>query len=109
MDSNWDSTYYQSNKSYQANGIINWFTSSESTYDIFTIIKTLLNPKKFDFISKDEYDYLTKLTETTQFSYCVFAFLINKILLEIYKIWIVPNAKMDHDTISNKSPATHWT
>ena len=102
MDSNWDPTYYQSNKSYQTNGIINWFSLSESTYDVFTIVKTLLNPKKLDFISKDEYELLTKLLGTTQFSYCVFAFLINKVLLEIYKIWIVPNTKMDHDTISNK-------
>jgi len=102
MDQNWDPMYYQSNKSFQTNGIINWFASSESTYEVFTIIKSLLNPKKLEFISKDDYDLMAKLTGSTQFSYCVFAFLINKVLLEIYKIWSNPDAKMDHSLISNK-------
>jgi 5-methylcytosine-specific restriction endonuclease McrA len=102
MDSNWDPMYYQSNKSFQTNGIINWFSSSDSTYQVFTIIKSLLNPKKLEFISKDDYDIMENLIGSTQFSYCVFAFLINKVLLEIYKIWIEPDAKMDHNTISNK-------
>jgi len=102
MDQNWDQMYYQSNKSFQTNGIINWFSSSESTYEVFTVIKSLLNHKKLDFISKDDYDLMYKLTGSTQFSYCVFAFLINKVLLEIYKIWSNPDAKMDHSLISNK-------
>jgi 5-methylcytosine-specific restriction endonuclease McrA len=103
MDSNWDPTYYASNKLFQTNGIINWFaSSSESTYQGFTIIKSLLNPKKLKFISKDEYDIMFKLTGSTQFAYCVFAFQINKVLLEIYKNWANPDAKMDHNIVSNK-------
>jgi len=102
MDSNWDPMYYQSNKSYQTNEIINWFGSSDSTYQVFTVIKSLLNPKKLEFITKDEYNIMEKLSGSTQFAYCVFAFQINKLLLEIYKIWANPDAKMDHNTISNK-------
>lgn len=102
MDSNWDFAYYPSNKSFQTNGIINWFLSSEQTYQVFIIIKSLLNPKKLEFISKDEYDLMFKLTGSTQFAYCVFAFQINKILLEIYKNWAMPDAKIDHNIISNK-------
>lgn len=102
MDSNWDVIYYPSNKSFQTNGIINWFLSSESTYQVFTIIKSLLNLKKLEFISKDEYDIMFKLTGSTQFAYIVFAFQINKVLLEIYKYWEMPDAKMDHNIISNK-------
>ncbi len=101
-DSNWDPAYYQSNKSFQTNGIISWFCSSDSTYQAFTVIKSLLNPKKLEFISKDEHDIMCKLTRSTQFAYCVFAFQINKVLLEIYKIWANPDAKMDHNLISNK-------
>lgn len=101
MESNWSPAYYQSNKSYQTIGIINWFTNSSEKYEIFKVIKKLLDPITINFISKEDFDKMTLITGSTNFSYVVFAYLINKILLQIYLIWKTSD-KMDNYIISNK-------
>ena len=101
MDSNWDSIYYQSNKSFQSIGIISWFTSSSEKYEIFKIIKKLLDPISIIFISKEDFDKLGSILSATQFAYVVFAYLINKVLLQIYLVW-KSSDKMDQHIISNK-------
>jgi len=100
-DSNWDSIYYQSNKSFQSIGIISWFTSSSEKYEIFKIIKKMLDPISIIFISKEDFEKLRSILNSTHFAYVVFAYLINKVLLQIYLVW-KSSDKMDQHIISNK-------
>ena len=109
MEQNWNEQYYQSNKSYQTFGIINWFSKFDENFNnkyfIFKIIKKLLDIKTINFISKDEYEIIKKINNN--YIYPLITVSLNKILMAIYSIWgtnyeILIQKNNDHNKILNK-------
>ena len=109
MEQNWNELYYQSNKSYQTFGIINWFSKFDENFNnkyfIFKIIKKLLDTKEINFVSKDDYDIIKKINNN--YIYPLITVSLNKILMAIYSIWgtnyeILIQKNNDHNKILNK-------
>jgi len=104
MDNNWNEKYYQSNKTFQTSGIVNFF-NKDNTYIIFKIIKKLLT--SCYHYSREEYDLIKYKTNNQMIVMIMSSYMINKILIKIYKIFNKNYEKMintnhEEQKISNK-------
>ncbi len=80
-----DRTYFDRNKIQQKYILIDYF-SQDILYDFFIILKKLLTTNNY-MITKDEYDFILTHSKNESIFLNIFAFSIDKVLMNIYTIW----------------------
>lgn len=76
---------YNQNNAFTLNGIIQYFCESPVKYQLFRILKDVINSTSF--ISEEQRVLLLDITKNEQSIKIIYTFMTNKLLLSIYEIW----------------------